>query len=52
MAGIIGLFVAIPVVAFVLAVVGSAVEILGVGPARRRPRAVPWSRSGSTASVR
>jgi predicted PurR-regulated permease PerM len=36
LAGIVGLFVAIPVVAFVLAVWGSAIEILGVGPQTTR----------------
>ncbi|HEV8401762.1 MAG TPA: AI-2E family transporter [Candidatus Limnocylindrales bacterium] len=35
LAGIIGLFVAIPVVAFALAIVGALVSILGVGPDAR-----------------
>ena len=37
LAGIIGLFAAIPVVAFALAVVGAVVSVLGVDPARERP---------------
>ena len=45
LAGIVGLFAAIPVVAFVLAVAGSAVEILGVEPSSqpsRNPMVPVW----------
>lgn len=38
LAGIIGLFVAIPVVAFALAVVGAIISVLGVEPDERRSR--------------
>ena len=38
LAGIIGLFVAIPIVAFVLAIAGSIIEVLGVGPAEDKPK--------------
>ena len=52
LAGIIGLFAAIPVVAFALAIAGALVSVLGVGPEHAGDhRATRWCRSGSTDSA-
>ena len=51
LAGIVGLFAAIPVVAFVLAVSGAVVSVLGVEPDRRSQARTRSSRSGSTGSA-